>query len=239
MRHDSFTCVNDLSMCVTLLIHMWARPVHVCDMTHSHVWTTCPCVWHDSFTCVNDLSMCDTWLIHMCARLVNVCDMTHSHALNDSCIQTTGTNLGVEKEKEGKKRKKKEEKNLFTVEIREEFWGQDWRRLYMRQGQIIETWLIRARHVTHSCEIDMGHHSFPWDMTGIWDMTHAYGTWLIHMGHDSFPWNMNHESFVWDMTHSCETWLIHMGHDSFIWDISMGHDSFTHFSWDMTEDEVS
>jgi len=42
--------------CVTWLIHM-------CDMTHSHLW-------HDSFTCV-------TWLIHMC-------DVTHSCAWRDA-----------------------------------------------------------------------------------------------------------------------------------------------------------
>jgi len=39
----------------------------------------------------------------------------------------------------------------------------------------------------------------------IQDITHSYGTWLIHMGHDSF---------IWDMTHSYGTWLIHMGYDS-------------------------
>jgi len=106
-------------------------------------------------------------------------------------------------------------------------------------GQISETWLIRARHVTYPCEIHMEHDSFPWDMTGIWDMTHSYGTWLISMDYEARVIRMRHDSFMWDMTHSCETWLIHMGHDSFIWDISMGHDSFTHFPWEMTEDKVS
>ena len=78
------------SMCVTWLIHM-------CDMTHSHVWHdwfTCVTwlihicdmthsyVWHDAFTWV-------TWLIHMCdmkhsyiwhnSWLIHVSDMTHSH----------------------------------------------------------------------------------------------------------------------------------------------------------------
>ena len=95
MRLDWFTCVNDLSICVTWLIPMF-------DMT-------CPCVWHDSF------------------------------AYSTRLLHTKGTTLGGKKEKEGGK---KEGTNLFTVEIREEFWGQDWRRLYMRQDlQISETCL--------------------------------------------------------------------------------------------------
>ena len=31
----------------------------------------------------------------------------------------------------------------------------------------------------------------------IWDMTHSYGTWLIHMGRDSFIWDMIHSYGIW------------------------------------------
>jgi len=65
-------------------------PIHLCNMTHSHVWRnsficvtwlihmcdmTHPCVWHDWFIWV-------TWRIHMC-------DMTHSYAWHDSFICVT------------------------------------------------------------------------------------------------------------------------------------------------------
>jgi len=87
------------------------------------------------------------------------------------------------------------------------------------------------------------------------EMTHLYGTWLIHMGHGSFirdmsficdmTWRIHvgHGLFIWDMTHSCGTWLMHVRHDSLMchmcemthsygtWYIHMGHDAFM---WDMT-----
>jgi len=44
--------------------------IHMCDMTHSHVW-------HDSFTCV-------TWLIHMCSMTVEV-EMSH---VSDTCVMS-------------------------------------------------------------------------------------------------------------------------------------------------------
>ena len=57
-NHSHPICVFDTFPCVIWRIHM-------CDMTHSHVW-------HDSFICV-------TWLVHMCG-------MTHSYVWHDSNI---------------------------------------------------------------------------------------------------------------------------------------------------------
>jgi len=75
-RHDSLTCVSMTYSDITWLIHM-------CDVTHSHVW-------RDSFTCVtwlihicHDLFMWDmthaqmVWLIHMCKHDSFTCDMSH------------------------------------------------------------------------------------------------------------------------------------------------------------------
>jgi len=45
----------------------------------------------------------------------------------------------------------------------------------------------------------------------IYDMTHAYVTWIIHMEHDSFIWDVTRPSV---RVYSCVTRLIHMSHDS-------------------------
>jgi len=83
--HDLFTtCYSMRDICVS-------RPIHICAMTHAHVWhDSCTCVtwllWHDSFICVtylwHDSSICVTWFIHMC-------DVTHSHVWYDSFICVT------------------------------------------------------------------------------------------------------------------------------------------------------
>jgi len=93
--------------------------IHVCDMTHAHVWhdgcskcsiesscvchMTCSCVWHASLTCV-------TWLIHMChtphsylwhasfirvTRFTHMCDTPHWHVWRDSFICVTHLNLCI------------------------------------------------------------------------------------------------------------------------------------------------
>ena len=85
----------------------------------------------------------------------------------------------------------------------------------------------------------------------IWDMTHAYGTWLIQIWRDPVyviwlttrPIHMGHDPFIWDMTYSYITWPIHIWQDPLIcdmthdkthsygtWPIHMGHDPFI---WDM------
>jgi len=81
------------------------------------------------------------------------------------------------------------------------------------------------------------------------DITHIYGTWLVHMGHDLCIWDMcaaptchvsnflfrvmfytwhnlyiytGHELFTGDMPHAC-VWLIYMSHDSCIWDMTQSY----------------
>ena len=69
--NDTLTC--HIHMCNMTHSHVWHDAstcvtwhIHMCDMTHSHVW-------HDMCTCV-------TWRIHMC-------DMTHSHVWHNSFIR--------------------------------------------------------------------------------------------------------------------------------------------------------
>ena len=74
-------------MCVAWLVIMWIfgirvpRLIHMCDMTHSHVW-------HDSFTCV-------TWLIHICDICVRHtathCNTLQHTATHCNTLQHTAT----------------------------------------------------------------------------------------------------------------------------------------------------
>ena len=106
---DTYVRCKSFTRCSTRHTHQLQENmsglIHMCDMTHSHVWhdscVTCltyMCdmthshVWYDSFTCV-------TWLIHMygmthshiwhdsfsCVTcLIHMCDMAHSQVWHDS-----------------------------------------------------------------------------------------------------------------------------------------------------------
>jgi len=105
-------------------------------------------------------------------------------------------------------------------------------------------WVLRFYAWVVQC-YTMGQHSF------MWNVTHAYGTWLVHMGRDSCIWDvtraygkwlvpMGHDSCIWDVTRAYGKWLVPMGRDSCIWDVTraygtwlvhMGRDSCI---WDVT-----
>jgi len=174
IRHDPITCVT------------W--PIHMCDMTHSHVW-------HDLFACV-------TWPIHMCdmtqirgeckckemlnrARLIHSCHTTILYVSPHLFLRVTWHGCDV-------------------TWIREE-WTKTLnraRRVHMCDKIHSHMWhgwsisdVTYTRGMAHSRLIYTGHDSF------------ICVTWLIHTGHDSC---------IRDTTHSYVTWLIHTWHDSFI-----------------------
>ena len=78
---DSFICVAWLSICMTWFIH-------ICDMTHSHVW-------HDPFRRLKIFAI--SWLIKnarnfvsvSCVWLLHKCDTTHSYVRHGSFVCVT------------------------------------------------------------------------------------------------------------------------------------------------------
>jgi len=122
--HDSFTTMCDMTHslpCVTWLIHyhVWHDSfnvplhkssalqlsqlyltwlIHMCDMTHSHVWLdpflcvrrfSHSNVWQDSFTVFLHKSSRRTWSPTLTTWLIHMCDMSHLYVWHDSFICVT------------------------------------------------------------------------------------------------------------------------------------------------------
>jgi len=177
-----------IHMCVTWFIHM-------CDMTHSHVW-------HDLFICVRYYSLiCLIWLIvddkgrwalmsHMCETWV--CDMTHPHVWHDPFICVTGLSHMCDMTH-----------CRWQVEVSSHF-------IYVWHEWV--TWRI---HDPHICSWHGSFIHVTWILSYVWHDSVICVTWLI--ADDEWKWALmlhvcvtcewvtwllwNH-SYVCDMTHS-------------------------------------
>jgi len=221
-------------------VHDMTWLIHMCDMTHSHVW-------HDSFTCVtwlihmcemtdsrvwHELFTCVTWLIHMCTCvtwLIHMCDMTHSrvwHVWHDSftCVTWLIHTCDMTHSCDTWRNR--------TCDMTHRFWGvssgcspqRDMTHSHVTWLDL--TWIILCMTwLSHTCDTS------PRSWGAIWGQSRGvlYNViWHIHMWYDLF----SHDSFI------CMTWLSHtcdMTHRS--WGTSSGvfsttwHDSFMYDTW--------
>jgi len=165
-------------MCVTCFMHM-------CDMTHSHVWhDTCVShrelsviysyVWCDP-SVVSHLFICVMWwdthvwhLIESCQSFIHMCDVTHSHVWRASCTCVTW--------------------DIHTC---------DWSYLYM----ICLTFMLESRHSLNSRR-DVPH-SHVWHasftrvtcLMHMCDMRHSH-VWLILFIYDMRDMHVSESSFM-------------------------------------------